>query len=160
MPASTVKKATKVIGWREEVGLPELGLPIVRAKIDTGARTSALHATNVERFEQNGAIWVSFCVPDPDGAQGHVCQAALIEERSIKNTSGISELRPIISTKLMLARRHWHIELSLADRFNMGFDLILGRTAIRGHRILVNPGRSNLAGKPATLPFKAPEKTA
>ena len=137
------------IGWREMVGLPELGIPALRAKIDTGARTSALHAVDLEVREVDGVRWIDFHVPLPGESRLKRCSAYIVDERRIKNTSGVPETRYVVETLLVLGRRRWHIEVSLADREKMEFDLILGRTAIRSRRLLVNPGRSFLAGTPA-----------
>lgn len=144
------KKRTnsEVIGWRELVGLPEFGIPEMRAKIDTGARTSALHAEDQELFERAGAHWVRFTIPFPGQRRGTRVEALLLDARDIKNTSGVSERRLVVGTTLLLGRHCWHIDMSLADRKKMEFDLILGRTAIRGRKVLVDPGRSFLAGKP------------
>ncbi|MGP1396954.1 MAG: ATP-dependent zinc protease family protein [Inquilinaceae bacterium] len=138
----------EVIGWRELVGLPEFGIPEMRAKIDTGARTSALHAEDQELFERAGALWVRFTIPFPGKRHGIRVEALLLDARNIKNTSGVSERRLVVGTTLLLGRHCWHIDMSLADRKQMEFDLILGRTAIRGRKVLVDPGRSFLTGKP------------
>lgn len=132
------------IGWREFVDLPDLGISRFRAKIDTGARTSAIHATRQKIVAQDGADWVEFHVPVPGTPRTTRCRARLVEFRAIKNTSGIPEDRYVVETTLVLGGRRWPIEVSLADRENMGFDLILGRTAIRRRRLLVNPGKSYL----------------
>lgn len=144
------RRSATEIGWREIIGLPDLGIPRFRAKIDTGARTSALHATNLKLIDSNGATRVQFHVPVPGTPRTTRCTCPLVDRRAIKNTSGEPEERYIIRTTLVLGSRRWPIEVSLADREKMGFDLILGRTAVRGRRILVNPGRSYLAGMPAT----------
>jgi hypothetical protein len=137
------------IGWRERVGFPDLGIPVLRAKIDTGARTSALHAVDIAEFTQDGEDWVRFGAPLTDHGPITRCSAKLVDLRAIKNTSGKPQDRYVVSTTLLLGHRHWKIEVSLADRDNMGFPLILGRTAMRRHRLLVDPGRSYLAGDPA-----------
>lgn len=135
------------IGWREYVGLPDLGVSSMRAKIDTGARTSALHAAGIERFERDGIDWVRFS--PLTGRKGELrCEAPLVQHRHIKNTGGSSEERPIIETTLVLGRYRWLIEVSLTNRDNMEFDLIVGRTAVRRYRMVVNPGRSYIAGLP------------
>lgn len=136
------------IGWRERVGFPDLGIPVLRAKIDTGARTSALHAVDIEEFVQNGDAWVRFGAPLSDHGPITRCAARLVDTRAIKNTSGKPQDRYVVSTTIVLAQRRWKIEVSLANRDNMGFPLILGRTAMRRHRLLVDPGRSYLAGEP------------
>lgn len=141
------RKPISEIGWREYVGLPDLGIPNIRAKIDTGARTSALHATRQRIVDDSDGPWVEFHVPVPGTPGTTRCRAKLVDRRQIKNTSGMPEERLIVSTRLVIDERKWPIEISLADRENMGFDLILGRTAIRRHRMLVNPGRSFLTAQ-------------
>ena len=142
------------IGWREEVALPDLHIARLKAKVDTGARTSALHAENVERFTCGGRAFVRFSVPLA-AAAGRI-EAPVADERDIRNTSGRTERRIVIRTLLVLGRRRWPIDVSLADRTEMAFDLILGRTAIRGRRLCIDPGRSFLAGPPI-LPAPLPE---
>ena len=143
------------IGWREFVGLSDLGITALRAKIDTGARTSALHAVDLEVDERSGVPWAEFHVPLPGEPRWKRCATRIIDQRPIKNTSGVAESRYVVETTLVLGQRHWRIEVSLADREKMEFDLILGRTAIRGRRLLVNPGRSFLAEPPIELPAMA-----
>ena len=137
------------IGWREWVGLPRLGVDRIKAKIDTGARTAALHAEDVEPFTRDGADWVRFKIArGEEGAPWLACEAPVADIREIKNTSGVPERRYIINTSLRLGTRRWSIEMSLANRAQMGFELILGRTSIRRRKLVVNPGRSFLAGEP------------
>jgi len=137
-------RAPLVIGWRECVGLPDLGLAQIEAKIDTGARTSALHAEDVETFMRDDGPWVRFHVPHGDKLHASDCSAKLVDMRNVKNTSGQPDERLVIETMLVLNRRRWHIELTLADRTNMTMPLILGRTALRRHSVLVDPGKSHL----------------
>lgn len=141
----------EIIGWRELVGLPDLGIAELPAKIDTGARTSALHAEDQLRFERAGDPWVQFRIPSQTGEIDQVLEAPLIDEREIKNTGGIPELRLIIKTTLLLGRHRWKIEMSLADRRQMEFDLILGRSALRSRGLLINPNRSFTLGQPGTV---------
>ncbi|WP_108682525.1 RimK/LysX family protein [Methyloceanibacter sp. wino2] len=136
------------IGWREHVALPELGIASMRAKIDTGARTSALNTDHMERFERNGQHWISFTLPAAGRRSKVRYEAQLEDVRNIKNTGGVPETRPIIKTTMVLGKRAWVIEISLADRENMKFDMIVGRTALRTQRLIVNSGRSYLAGDP------------
>jgi hypothetical protein len=143
-----LKRSPSEIGWREFVSLPELSISRIRAKIDTGARTSALHATNQRLLVVGNEEWVEFHVPVAGTSRSTRCRARLVAKRNIKNTSGNAEERFIIKTTLILGKRRWPIEVSLANRDNMGFDLILGRTAIRNRKLLVNPGRSYLVGTP------------
>ncbi len=134
--------APEVVGWREHVGLPDLGVARMPAKIDTGARTSALHAEEQRVFERDGRSWVAFVFPDPATRRRRNFEAPVLEWRDIKNTGGVPERRIVIRTTLLFGRHRWRIEVSLADRRMMEFDLILGRTAARKRRILVDPGRS------------------
>ena len=147
MAKKTEKAPPMIIGWRERIALPELGLDAVQAKIDTGARTSAIHATRIVRFERDGTQWVRFNIPHT-AATAKGCEAKLIDKRAIKNTSGAPEERMVIETLMVLGRRSWRIEVSLADRAAMAMPIILGRTAIRRQRILVNAGKSYLAPLP------------
>lgn len=136
------------IGWREIVSLPDLGIPSLGAKIDTGARTSALHATAIRQLDRDGKHWLEFEIPASKSRLAQRCLAPLVDARQIKNTGGVPETRYVIETSLVLGKKRWKIEVSLADRENMTFDLILGRTAIRRRRLYVDPGRSFLAGPP------------
>ena len=136
------------IGWRELIALPDLGIPKLKAKIDTGARTTALHAVDIGVFEKDNARWAEFHVPFSGLAKDHRFTAQIVDERDIKNTSGKKERRIIIQSTLVLGKRHWRIELSLANRKDMEFEVILGRTALRWHGYLINPGRSYLIGDP------------
>ncbi|MTI45316.1 hypothetical protein JM93_01297 [Roseibium hamelinense] len=139
------KSPFEMVGWREVVSLPELGIQDMRAKIDTGARTSAIHAEDQVTFEKDGTNWVRFRVPASRYHKSLFAEVPILDQRDIKNTSGVPERRIVIRTLMVLGRHHWHIDLSLANREKMGFDMILGRTAIRGRRIVVHPGRSFLA---------------
>jgi len=148
------------IGWREWIALPDLGIPRIKAKIDTGARTTALHAVELNVVKKGGLEWVEFSVPFSGLPKDQRFTAPIVDEREIKNTSGQKELRYIIESTLVLNERHWRIELSLANREKMEFEVILGRTAIRWHGYLINPGRSYLAGLPepaATTPHTDPD---
>lgn len=140
------------IGWREHVALPELGIADMRAKIDTGARTSAIHAKDMELFQREGEDWVRFRIPASRHHKRFRIEAPVLDQRDIKNTSGVPERRIVIRALLVLGSHRWHVDLSLADREKMGFDMILGRTAIRNRGILVSPGRSFIAGPPLIEP--------
>ena len=148
-PTSLKRRSFQSIGWREWIGLPDLGIVGIKAKIDTGARTTALHAVEIERTAHpDGTHWLAFTVPAGNGHGTLRVEAPMVEEREVKNTSGVPDPRPVIRTTLSLGRRRWPIEVTLADRTEMGFDVILGRTAIRRRGILVDPGRSWLARPP------------
>lgn len=135
----------RVIGWREWIALPELLDAPVRAKIDTGARTSALHAVDLEFATVDGEQQVSFGLPF-DGGRRVTYPAH--GTRKVRNTGGVPEHRTTIRTDLVLGDERWLIELTLADRSGMLNPLILGRTAVRRRKLLVNAGRSFLCGTP------------
>lgn len=145
MTKLSLPPAREVIGWRELIGLPELGIPVMPAKIDTGARTSALHAEDQELFDRNGEQWVRFKAPGLKDEAARMVETRVKTTREIKNTSGVPEARTVIRTLLMLGKHRWHIDVSLADRDAMTFDLIIGRTALKGRRILVDPAHSYLS---------------
>lgn len=136
------------VGWREWLDLPDLGLHHIKAKVDTGARTSALHALDIERFEEHGRERVRFLVHPQHRADDVevVCTADVLDRRHVKNSGGHRQHRIVIATTLMLAPGlSWPIELTLTSRSDMRFRMLLGRAAIRG-RMLVDPGRSYLTG--------------
>lgn len=133
-----------MIGWQERVDLPLLGLTRLRAKIDTGARTSALHATDIVEFERDGAAWVRFHSKFDDDTHDRDVECPIHDRRAIKNTSGVPEERLVIRTKFRIATRLWAIDLSLTERTEMSFRMIVGRTALNRHEIVVHPGRKNL----------------
>lgn len=139
-----------IIGWREWVALPELGISNIKVKVDTGARTSALHAINIHYIARHGKIVVRFDVhPLQRNTKKLVrCEAPLIEERYVTDSGGTRTLRPVIETPIDLYGELHLAELTLVGRDEMGFRMLLGRQAIRG-RFLVNPGGSYLAGRPA-----------
>ncbi len=139
-----------VVGWQERVDLPLLGLKNLKAKIDTGARTSALHATDIMAFERDGAPWVHFHTRFDDDAPDTDVECPIHDQREITNTSGIPESRYVIRTKFRISNRLWKIDLSLTERTEMTFRMIIGRTALRGHSILVDPGKRNLTTLTAT----------
>ena len=138
------------VGWREWICFPELGLPCIKAKIDTGARTSCLHAFSVEPFTKDEKKWVRFGIhPHQDDTETEVfCEAEVIDERIVTDSGGHKEKRYVISTDIMLGNNQkWPIEFTLTNRDTMRFRMLLGRTAME-HRILVQPDASFLLGKP------------
>jgi hypothetical protein len=155
MDARLSKNPLKV-GWREWVGLPDLSVDAIKAKIDTGARTSALHAYRIEPFRRAGALWLRFELNpiQRSHAMQVRCEARAVGERTVRNTGGGIERRYIITTMLKLGDAAWTIELALTNRDHMGFRMLLGRTALQ-NRVLIEPGRSYLLGAaPAKLSHK------
>lgn len=145
-----------MIGWRETVSLPDLGLNPFPAKIDTGARTTAIHASDIRLYDIGGQIWVEFT---PNHARlTHVDQCALPVHhiRSFTNTSGVPEERIVAITKLQIGERSERIEVSLSDRTDMRFPMIVGRTALRQLCLTVDPARSWLQS-PKPLSRKDPK---
>lgn len=133
-----------VIGWIEHIALPQLGLDDIRCKIDTGARTSALHATDIETFEQDGADWVRCKVRvKPSGPLTQI-EAPIYDQRQIRNTGGVPEERIVIRTQIRLGGRKWPISVSLTDRSNMKFAMIVGRSALKNQNVAVHTRLANL----------------
>lgn len=137
------------IGWREWISLPDFGVDWIKAKVDTGARSSSLHAFGLRKFQRNGADWVRFGIhPVQRKSTREVeVEARVLEYRSIRSSNGKTTVRPVILTQVLMIGQLWPIELSLASRDEMGFRMLLGRQAIRG-RYLVDPGRSYFGGRP------------
>jgi hypothetical protein len=138
-----------VVGWREWVHLPQLGEVAIKAKIDTGARSSSIHAYGVETFRRRGALWVRFQLHPRQRSNEPTIQSEsrVLEFRAVRSSSGHLSQRPVIVTEIELHGRRWPIELTLANRDEMGFRMLLGREALRG-RLIVDPARSYLAGRP------------
>lgn len=143
---------TPVIGWREIVTLPALKLPALKAKVDTGARSSSLDADAVAIRKVGRTKHVSFTVHfETDGSTHSVrCEAPLFDERWVTSSDGRREFRPVIQTELHLCDETWPIEITLTSRIDMSFAMLLGRQAIR-KRFVVDPGRSFLAPKSKKL---------
>ncbi len=142
------QQGSRVLGWREWLGFPELGIDQVKAKVDTGARTSCLHAFYVEPFERNGQAWVKFGIhPEQRNTDIVVhCEAPVLDQRSVRDSGGHEEMRYVIRTGIRIGSDVQPAEVTLTDRDTMKFRVLLGRTAIRGD-YLVDPGRSYLQGK-------------
>ena len=144
-PAPRAAGARMLVGWREWVGLPELGVAAVKAKIDTGARTSAIHAFTIEPFTREGEDWVAFVLHpvQGDNTVRVACEARVHDRRVIKSSSGHEQHRYVIRTALVLGGETWPVELTLARRDEMGFRMLIGRSALR-RRVVVDPARSFL----------------
>ena len=137
-----------IIGWREWVALPSLGIDRIKAKIDSGARTSSLHAFETKVIVRHGKKYVHFKVHprqrDPHWSVS--TEAELVDMRQIKDSGGKMTLRPVVRAQLLLFGVVCEIELTLASRDEMGFRMLLGREALRG-RFLIHAGKSYLANK-------------
>lgn len=138
-----------IIGWREWVGLPDFGIEKIKAKVDTGARSSSLHAFDLQEFERDGAKWARFQVNPVQRKSNKTLQleARVLDFRSVRSSSGKATIRPVIVTNIELFGIVWPVELTLASRDKMGFRMLLGRQAFRG-RFLVDAGSSYYGGKP------------
>ena len=136
------------VGWREWLLLPELKLPWIKAKVDTGAKTSSLHAFCVEEFTKNDKAWVRFGIhPHQDDLETEIyCEAELLDKRNVSDSGGHTEERYVIKTDVVMADQRWPIEITLTNRDTMRFRFLLGRTAMR-KKIIVNPDASFLLGE-------------
>jgi hypothetical protein len=136
------------VGWREWVSLPALGVPRIKAKIDTGARSSALHAYDIEIVRRGGRPHVRFVIhPLQRDASRVAAEAPLLDERVVRSSSGHATRRPVIRTTVEILGERRDVDLTLVLRDEMGFRMLLGREALRGG-FLVDPGRSYLGGRP------------
>ena len=159
-PMPSPKKPLKtVVGWREWIVLPGLGIDAVKVKIDTGARSSSLHAFGIEEFERDGAPWVRFTVHplQRDSETTIHAEAPVLEVRQVRSSSGHLTLRPVVAVDVELEGQRWPIELTLAARDEMGFRMLLGREAVR-RRFVVDPGRSFVVSEPPKARLRKPPK--
>src|SRR5690349_7884170 len=138
-----------MLGWREWVGLPELAIPAMKAKIDTGARTSALHAFYIEPFTKDRAEYVRFGIylKRKTGIIEKECIAPIIDRRTVTDSGGHSEERIVIRTPIMIGTDHWPVEITLTNRDGLKYSMLLGRSALSG-RYQIDIVHSYLAGKP------------
>jgi hypothetical protein len=139
------RKDLAIVGWREWVALPDLGVAAIKAKVDTGARSSSLHAFDLDIAPGAGVVRFAVHPIQDDDTVAVEVEAALVEERDVRSSNGEVERRPVIATTAVLAGRTAQLELTLTNRDEMGFRMLLGRTALR-RRFLVNAGRSFLGG--------------
>lgn len=147
MPPRKTPQILPVIGWREWLALPALGVSAIKVKVDTGARSSSLHAFNVREFRRGDKRMVAFTIhPLQRESQTTIeAEAELLEYRHVRSSGGHQTHRPVILTPVELLGQRWTIELTLASRDEMGFRMLLGRQALRA-RFLVDPSKSYLAG--------------
>ncbi|MGB7418150.1 MAG: RimK/LysX family protein [Erythrobacter sp.] len=130
-----------VVGWRELVQLPELGLRGIPAKIDTGARTSSLHGEVIDDFERDGERYVRFAVDFVESATRQICEAVHVDIRGITSSNGEKQRRYVIKTPLKIGHKVFRAEISLADRSDMKFPMLIGRSSLR-RRFVVDSGYS------------------
>jgi ribosomal protein S6--L-glutamate ligase len=140
-----------ILGSEEWCSFPELGIPTIKARVDSGAKTSALHAINIAPFKKEAKNWVKF---DINPIQNNVktvihCEAPLVDKRIVKSSSGFREERYVIQTNLEIGNSNWLIEMTLTNRDSMGFRMLLGREAMSG-RVLVDPEQQYLLGQPTS----------
>lgn len=136
------------LGWREWVGLPDIGIKQIKAKVDTGARTSALHAFELRPYSENGRDRIEFRIHplQKDVDTVVTCHADILDTRIVTDSGGHKEERYVIETTLSIGKQAWPIEVTLTSRDDMLFRMLLGRTAIK-NRAQVDPARSYLIGK-------------
>lgn len=137
----------EIIGWREWVEMPEFLAAPIKVKVDTGARTSALHAHGLELVSDGDDLLARFEILPNQGSteESTVVETQVLEQRMVRSSNGVDELRPVIRTDLTLGPHTWKIELTLSDRELMGFRMLIGRSALR-NRFMVDPNRSFCAG--------------
>ena len=143
-----MKKNKTIVVNQEWCSFPELGIPAIKARVDSGAKTSSIHAFNIEAFSKNEAHWVRFELHPVQSNDDRLikCECQVIDERAVKSSSGQSEIRYVISTPIKLNDELWDIQLTLADRDSMGFRFLLGREAMNG-RLLIDPSKTCMLGR-------------
>ena len=144
-----IPSAPNILGWREWVSLPELGIPAIKAKIDTGAKTSALHAFRIQPFVRNKTDHVRFWLhPLQNKRKIELeCEAPVIQKRNVKNSGGQREERYVIESDICIGDHTWTIEMTLTSREDMMFRMLLGRSAIRDGKLKIDPSASYVTGR-------------
>jgi len=142
-------KTKTLVGWREWLALPDLGIEAIKAKIDTGARTSALHAFHLEEFEKDGGRWIRFLLHPLQRRDDIVltCESPIADERVVRDSGGHAEQRYVIETAFALGGVTWPLEITLTNRDDMMFRMLLGRSALRKASMNVNPARSYIVSR-------------
>jgi hypothetical protein len=136
-----------LIGWREWLALPTLGLPAIKAKMDTGALSSSLHVASLDSFERDGRTWLRFAVaPRRRGGRTVACEAVAADRRDVTDSGGRTTLRWFVHTDVVLGGLHFKAEINLTDRGDMLFPMLLGRSALRG-RFRIDPELSYACGR-------------
>ncbi len=139
-----------VAGWREWVSLPEFDVPWVKAKLDTGARSSAIHAYDIVEFVRDGQSWASFEIHpwQRSDLDAMPVELPIVDRRVVRSSTGHEEQRLVVATTIQVVGHELSAELTLANRDEMGFRMLVGREAMRG-ALLIDPGRSYLGGRPS-----------
>lgn len=139
----------QIIGWKEWISLPNLDIPAIKAKIDTGARTSALHVFKLDRFSKNGKDMVNFQIHPLQKRVDIIvtCESEIVDMRVVKDSGGHEEERIFIKTPVLLKDEQWDIEISLTSRENMLFRMLLGRTALVEGQLCVDSSLTYTTGK-------------
>ena len=149
---TNITSSTPMLGWREWVGLPELNIDQIKAKIDTGARSSALHAFAIEPYRKEGQRWVMFAI-HPKQKHSDIfieCHAPIKDRRIVSDSGGHKQRRYVIETQLILGKSVITAEITLTNRDSMLFRMLIGRTAMN-NRFIIDPNSSYLQGKPVKL---------
>lgn len=146
--AETVNNDKIIVGSEEWCAFPDLGIPAIKARVDTGAKTSSIHAFNIQKFRRQGQSWVSFEIHPLQNNRSTVirCEKPIVDKRVVKSSSGIGETRYVILAHLRMGQSVWKVELTLANRDSMGFRMLLGREAM-SQRLVVDPSLSFCQGE-------------
>lgn len=147
--APRYRQNATVAGWKEWASIPALGLPWVKAKLDTGARSSALHATDIELFQRDGSEFVRFTTHPWQGSllDPSTVELPIVDTRQVKSSTGHSQIRAVIEAEVTLGQRTFVTEFTLTSRHHMGLRVLIGRQALRD-RFLVDSGTQYACGRP------------
>jgi hypothetical protein len=144
------------LGWRERLALPQLGIGMLKAKLDTGARSSSLHVDTLEEFQRDGATWLRFTMHVGRRQPLHVaCEAPALDRRAVTDTGGRRTERWFIRSEFQLAGQHFSVDINWTDRRHLLFPLLLGRSALNG-RFAVDPARSYTQPRPPLATIDPP----
>ncbi|MCX7085137.1 MAG: ATP-dependent zinc protease [Methylococcales bacterium] len=149
-----MSNTTPLLGWREWIGLPGLNIEKIKAKVDTGARSSAIHAFELDPYKKNGENWIMFAIhPEQNNTDIIIeCHAPIKDRRIVSDSGGHKQQRYVIETPLVIGQSIITAEVTLTNRDSMLFRMLLGRTAIKDH-YLIAANKSFLQGEPAIRTF-------
>ena len=149
---SHVSSPLPLLGWREWISLPDLNIDLIKAKIDTGARSSALHAFAIDPYRKGGESWIMFAIHPKQRHSDFIieCHAPIKDRRLVSDSGGHKQRRYVIETRLILGQSIITAEMTLTNRDSMLFRMLIGRTTMN-NRFIIDPNASYLQGKPATL---------